>query len=188
MRLLFALLLMFSPSLLRAEESIRFSVAESILPETKAIVLVESGKPGPGQAKHRPLYSLDKLPGSVTVATSGSFDIYWVGKEGLPVRIVQRLAVKESEKKEVKLHDYLGVVRVRGEGLPRPDNIVVTAQDDPGPDEKGHQPIQSAPDFKTDLVLPEGFYALWVVPANGSRAKKVNDRFRVLPGKVVTLD
>ena len=63
------------------------------------------------------------------------------------------------------------------------DRVVVTATDDPGPDEKGHTPVQVGGDYRVEMPVPEGFYAVWVVPANGARARRVADRVRVLPGR-----
>ena len=72
---------------------------------------------------------------------------------------------------------------VRGDDLPRTGGIVVTATDDPGPGEKGHAPLQNVPDYKEDLVVPAGFYAVWSISDNGAKARKVADKIRVLAGR-----
>ena len=35
------------------------------------------------------------------------------------------------------------------------------------------------------MVAPEGFYSLWITPANGGRPRKINDRLKVQAGKLV---
>ena len=65
---------------------------------------------------------------------------------------------------------------------PKVESIVVTDEKDPGPGEKGHTPIQRVADYKEDLVVPAGFYAVWIVPSNGAKAQRIADRIRVQAG------
>jgi hypothetical protein len=74
-------------------------------------------------------------------------------------------------------------VFVRSDDLPRADSVVVTATDDPGPGEKGHVALQKAGDYKEDMVVPAGTYAVWVVPFNGAKAQRIADNVRVLAGR-----
>ena len=85
--------------------------------------------------------------------------------------------------KELKLSSRLGAVCVRGDDFPRASAIVLTLQDDPGPNAKGHAPIQTVADYKEDLVVPDGFYAVWIVPENGAKARKIEDKIRVYAGR-----
>lgn len=63
------------------------------------------------------------------------------------------------------------------------DKLVLTATDDPGPGEKGHVPVQVGADYRVGMAVPEGVYAVWVVPANGARPRKAEDRARVHAGR-----
>ena len=47
------------------------------------------------------------------------------------------------------------------------------------------RPIASrtADDFRVEMPVPEGFSAVWLVPANGARAARIADRVRVLPDR-----
>ena len=66
--------------------------------------------------------------------------------------------------------------------------IIVTSENDPGPDEKGHRRVQFAEDYKTEMILPAGTYRIWIVPHNGARATKIDDSVRILAGRTATVD
>jgi hypothetical protein len=109
-------------------------------------------------------------------------------KDGIPVPLAEGLALKPGETVRMKLSALLGVVEVfQKDGFPKVDRIVLTASDDPGPDEKGHRAIQVGSDYRVEMPVPDGFYAVWLVPANGARATRIEDRIRVLPGKIVRI-
>jgi hypothetical protein len=171
-----------------AERSLSVTAADGFLPPMKAIVVVKAGAPGPGAAKFQAVAQTSKYKDAVKLPADGPYDVWWQPKDGLPVRAVSGVTVKEGETKEVRLEQVLGVVSVRGDNLPRAALVMVAPQDDPGPDDKGHAPVQTARDYRVEMVVPEGFYSLWVTPDNGTRPKKVNDRFKVQAGKSVVLD
>jgi len=170
-----------------AEYGMRF-MANDGFPAPKAIVVVKSGEPGPGAVKHRAVAEITKYTQTLKLPGDGPFDVYWQGKSGIAVRVVAGIKVKDGEVKEIKITDHLGIVNFRGDNQPRAALVTIAPQDDPGPDEKGHRPIQTAKDYREDMVVPDGFYSLWISPENGARPRKVNDRFRVQAGKTVTLD
>jgi hypothetical protein len=85
----------------------------------------------------------------------------------------------------LKIADVLGAVEVFGENFPRADKVVLTDVKDPGPGEKGHVPVQVATEYRVDMLVPPGTYAVWVVPANGARAQRVEDNVRVQAGRSV---
>lgn len=116
------------------------------------------------------------------LVAAGPFDVIATPKGGLPVTIAHKLEIKPGTTHALRLADFVGVVEVFGDNFPRAEAIVITAKDDPGPGEKGHAPMQRASDYRTDMVVPDGKYAVWVIPANGARAQKVRDDVRVLAG------
>jgi hypothetical protein len=166
----------------------RFTTGDSFLPKMKAIVIVKAGDPGPGAAKHTPVASTIAYKEIVKVDSPGSLDVWWQPIGGKAIKVVAGATLKEGEVREIKIDDHVGVVTVRGDGQPRAGLITITAQDDPGPDERGHVPVQTAQDYRMDMVAPPGFYALWVSPDNGARPKKISDRFRIDAGKSITID
>ena len=167
---------------------LRVSAAERFLPPLRGITIIKAGEPGPGAAKHKPIAAIGSYKESVKLTGAGPYDVWWQSKDGLAVRLTAGLLLKSGETREIKADDYLGVVNVSGDGQPRAGLVTIAPQDDPGPGEKGHIPIQTAKDFRVEMVAPAGFYSLWITPDNGARSRKINDRFRVLAGKTVQLD
>jgi hypothetical protein len=115
----------------------------------------------------------------------GPFEVFVKPKGGIPVRVAEKLTVKAGATHELKIGDVLGAVEVVGDDLPRADKVVLTDVKDPGPGEKGHVAIQMATDYRVDMLVPPGTYAVWVVPANGARAQRVVDNVRVQAGRSV---
>ena len=142
----------------------------------------------PGAARPKPLLAVPldtptKLPGD------GPFDVYARPKGGGEVLIASGVKGEAGKTVTVKLAERLGTIDVfRRDDSPRVGRIVVTDPFDAGPDEKGHVAVQSAPDFRVEMLVPEGDYAVWVVPENGARAFKAADRVRVLAGRIVRVD
>lgn len=173
---------------LAAEGGLCFTAADNLLPPMKSIAVVKAGEPGPGAAKHKAVAETAKYKEAVKLPGEGPYDVWWQPKSGKAVRVLSGMKVKDGETKDIKIDDHLGVVVFRGDDQPRASLITVAPQDDPGPDEKGHAPVQTATDIRVEMVVPAGFYSLWVTPQNGARPRKVNDRFRVTAGKVTQLD
>ncbi len=184
----FASALTMLASAASAEHRITFSTADRLLPAVKTISVVKAGEPGPGAAKFKEVAETAKYKEPLKLPAEGPYDVWWQAKEGIAVRVVAGLKLKDGETCEIRVTDYLGVVNFRGDGQPRATLITIAPQDDPGPGEKGHRPIQTAKDFRVDMAVPEGFYSLWITPDNGARPRKVNDRFRVQAGRSVVLD
>ncbi len=152
------------------------------LPKGGEVALVAPGQPGPTNKGYQPILKSKEVGQALDLADAGPFDIYYTPKGGLPVLAVAKWKVAKGAN-ELKLGSHLGTVYVRGDELPRTAAVCVTATDDPGPGEKGHVAIQTVGDYKEDLVVPDGFYAVWIVPANGAKARKVADKIRVLAGR-----
>jgi hypothetical protein len=150
------------------------------LPPVEAVTVYRTGtRPD----KEKPVLTITKLGEPVVLPGDGPFDVWAKPKDGLAVRVAEKLTVKAGQTHELKLADLLGVVEVFGDNLPRAEKLILTAPDDPGPGEKGHAALQVASDYRVAMVVCEGFYAVWVVPANGARAQKVGDKVRVLAGR-----
>jgi hypothetical protein len=128
------------------------------------------------------LTNFDK-PLELTV--EGPYEIVAKPKGGVPIKIAEKLTIKKGETYELKLGDLIGSVEVFGDNLPRAEKVVLTDERDPGPGEKGHVAVQTATDYRVDMAAPPGFYAVWVVPANGAKAQRVVDRVRLMAGRSV---
>ncbi|MCS6865918.1 MAG: hypothetical protein RMJ56_14305 [Gemmataceae bacterium] len=115
----------------------------------------------------------------------GPFEVWVKPSGGMAVRIAEKLTVAAGTTHELKLGDLLGTIEVVGDDFPRAERIVITALRDPGPGEKGHVPLQSATEYRVPMCVPPGMYEVWVVPANGAKAQRVEDNVRVQAGRNV---
>jgi hypothetical protein len=186
MRLVAIVLLIFPQVIFAAERTLRFTAPVYFLPPVKSIVLTKTGDPGPGAAKHAAVVSVAALKDEAKLPSEGPFDIWYVPKDGKPIKAVGGWKAKDGAN-EIKLNDYLGVIAFRGDGQPR-GKLLVTSYDDPGPELKGHVVVQSAQDTRAELAVLPGDYALWIVPESGARARRVVDKIRVQAGKTATAD
>ena len=178
-----ALLVFVSPAV--ASDPLLAIVAGRVVPNGGTVIVAAAGKPGPGEKGHTAVATLTDFRKNVTLPRGSKFDLYFKPKAGLPVRVA---AGWEPSEKPVTLDDHLGTVFVRGDDLPRADSVVVTSTADPGPGEKGHVALQKAGDYKADMVVPPGTYAVWVVPFNGAKAQRVADNIRVMAGREVKVE
>jgi hypothetical protein len=135
--------------------------------------------------KRESVGELSKFDKPITLKGDGPFEILAKPKGGIPITIAEKVTVKTGQTHELKLGELIGSVEVFGDNFPRADKIVLTDEKDPGPGEKGHVPVQVATDYRVDMAAPPGFYAVWVIPANGAKAQRVVDRVRVMAGKSV---
>jgi hypothetical protein len=128
---------------------------------------------------------LAKFDKALPLPSDGPFEVWVKPKDGIAVRVLEKLSEKTGPTHELKLGDVLGVVEVFGDNFPRADKVVLTDTRDPGPGEKGHVAIQWAKDYRVEMCVPPGTYAVWVVPANGAKAQRVEDNVRVQAGRSV---
>lgn len=135
--------------------------------------------------KREKLLEVTKFEKPTPLSSDGPFEVWVKCKGGIAVRAADALAVKAGHTHDLKIGDVFGTVEVFGDNFPRAERIVLTDVRDPGPGEKGHAAVQVAGDYRVDVCVPPGAYAVWVVPANGARAQRVVDNVRVLSGRGV---
>lgn len=128
---------------------------------------------------------LAKFDKPLALPDDGPFVVWARPKNGVAVKVLDKLTVKAGATHELKLGDLLGSVEVFGDNFPRAEKIVLTDTRDPGPGEKGHMAIQSVADYRTEMAVPPGMYSVWVVPANGAKAQRVEDNVRVQAGRSI---
>ncbi|MBN9120199.1 MAG: hypothetical protein J0I06_13720 [Planctomycetes bacterium] len=128
---------------------------------------------------------LTKLDAALALPSEGPFEVWAKPKDGLAVKVADKVTIGAGKTHDLKFGDVLGVVEVFGDNFPRADKVVVTDPRDPGPGEKGHVAVQEASDYRVEMVVPAGAYAVWVVPANGAKAQRVADNVRVQAGRSV---
>jgi hypothetical protein len=172
---------LIAASLEGADENHRIHVIPSkAIPAIESITVYQM-KDG----KRMSVGELTKFDKTLELTGEGPYEIFAKPKGGVPIKLVEKLTVKKGETYELKLGDLIGSVEVFGDNFPRADKVVLTDERDPGPGEKGHVPVQTASDYRVDMAAPPGFYAVWVVPANGAKAQRVVDSVRLMAGKSV---
>lgn len=184
-------LLIGTPGLLAEDHRLIRVVPSRTLPAFDSVSVYSSTKYKTGKDKPKPLAEKKFEKGFADLSIAVGAEAVHVlvrPKDGVEVLVAANLSVKPAQASELKLSDLLGVIDVtQKDGFPKVDRIVITAPDDPGPDEKGHFALQIGSDYRVEMPVPEGFYAVWLVPANGARAVRIEDRTRVLPGKIVRI-
>jgi hypothetical protein len=173
----------------RADEPARLSVVaskgQSAIESVSVYRFVAQSRP----AQPKPVLTVTKFDQPVTLPDGGPFVFFATPKGGRAVLLERNVKVEPGRTYTLKLVEKLGTIDVfRRDDSPRVGKVVVTDPFDAGPDEKGHVPVQTAADFRVEMLVPEGDYAVWVVPENGARAVRVADRVRVLAGRVVRVD
>jgi len=192
MRTSFVLLAAIAAPAFAADED-RFLqiVPAKTLPAIESVSIYPSAGIKPGKERPKPgaVLKFDKAAATVkTRIGDEAVHVFIKPRDGIEVMVAANVLVKPGQTYELKLGDLLGVVEVfQKDGFPKVDRIVLTAPDDSGPDEKGHAAVQTGSDYRVEMPAPEGFYAVWLVPANGARATRIEDRIRVLPGKIVRI-
>src|SRR5262245_52324910 len=150
------------------------------LPAVESVTVYQT-KDGKREMVGKELTNFDKPK---PLPNEGPFEVWVKPKGGVAVKVVEKLTVKTGTH-ELKLGDVLGVVEVFGDNFPRADKIVITDTRDPGPGEKGHVAVQVVSDYRVEMLVPPGTYAVWVLPANGAKAQRVEDNVRVQAGRSV---
>ncbi|HXD85467.1 MAG TPA: hypothetical protein VN641_03170 [Urbifossiella sp.] len=165
-------------------------ITSKSLPPIESVSIYSSAEIKPGKARPKAVrtIALKKNAEAKAKLGAGPYHVYAKPRGGLEVLVLEKLAIPPGKTHELKLTDHLGVVDVfQKDDFPKVSRIVLTAPDDPGPDEKGHVAVQVGSDYREEMAVPDGFYAVWLVPANGVRARRIEDRIRVLPGKIVRI-
>ncbi|MCI0704033.1 MAG: hypothetical protein L0241_23485 [Planctomycetia bacterium] len=150
------------------------------LPAIETVTVYESKN-----GKKQSVGKLTKFDKPLVLPNDGPFEVMVKPKDGIAIRVVEKLTVKAGQTHDLKLDELIGSIEVFGDNFPRAEKIVITDVRDPGPGEKGHVAIQVAKDYRVEMAVPAGTYAVWVVPANGAKAQRVEDNVRVLAGKSV---
>jgi hypothetical protein len=183
-----AFLVLFA-SAARADEPARLAVFPSKTQPAIEAVTVYRFAPQSRTVRPKAELTITKFDQPTALPDAGPFVFFAKPKGGTEVLLERNVKVEPGKTHALKLVEKLGVIDVfRRDDSPRVGKIVATDPFDPGPDEKGHVAVQAVTDFRLELLVPEGDYAVWVVPENGARAIRVADRVRVLAGRHVRVD
>ena len=174
------LAVLFAGSALSADERLLKVSTQRGIPTIEKVTVYQT-KDG----KRESVGELAKLDKPLVLPNDGPFEVWVKPKNGIAVKVADKLMVKTGQTHGLKLGSVLGTVEVFGDDFPRAEKVVITELRDPGPGEKGHVAIQVAKDYRVEMCVPPGMYAVWVVPANGAKAQRVEDNVRVQAGRSV---
>ncbi len=185
----YVVVLVLFASAARAEEPARLVVVTSKgQPPIESVVVYRVALQS-RTATLKSVLTVTKFGEPVALPDAGPFVVFAKPKGGAEVLVERNVKVERGKTHTVKLVEKLGMIDVfRRDDSPRVGKIVVTDSFDAGPDEKGHVAVQTATDYRVEMLVPEGDYAVWVVPENGARAIRVADRVRVLTGRIVRVE
>jgi len=169
-----------------APREVKFTLPDDAgFPMPKRLVLVKAGSPGPGQAKHQPALEITTLGKPVKLPGAGPYDVWWApNHDGMSTRILAGETFKEGVR-DIALLEIVGGVRIRGDNRARPQLLAVTEPNAPGPDDEGFAPLATCKEFKTEMIVPAGSYALWFRGGNSAKAVKLESKLKVLSGKII---
>ncbi len=161
-----------------ADESRTIQVVETKLFVIESLTLTETTKDGKKKA-----HTVTAFGKPNVIKGEGPFEVFMKPKGGIPVRVAEKLNIKSGEVHKFEIGDLLGSVEVFGDKFPRADKIVLTDLKDDGPGEKGHVALQVAKEYRVEMAVPPGQYAVWVVSDNGAKPQKVVENVRVQAGR-----
>jgi hypothetical protein len=177
------------PSGPKAHPEVKFMLPQDAgFPEPKKLVFVKAGAPGPGQMKHQAILEITALGKAAKLPDAGPFDVWWFPHhDGMATKIMAAESFKVGLR-EIALLEIVGGVRVRGDNRARPQLMALTEPNAPGPDDEVYAPLATCKEFKSEMIVPAGFYALWFRGGNSARAEKLESKLKVLAGKIVEVD
>jgi hypothetical protein len=129
----------------------------SEMPAMAEIVLIESGMP----VKEARLYkkaSITKYDEEISIPSStAKYDIVWYPKEGEAILLVKGLSMPERKVIEIRPEEYVGFIKVNGQGTPKTIHAAV----------KGQPSVLTFSTQRTDkfgqvMAVPVGSYDVYV--------------------------
>ncbi|MCE9567237.1 MAG: hypothetical protein K8U57_34985 [Planctomycetes bacterium] len=163
---------------LAADEDRKLSIVPTKLFAVESVMLLETTKDG--KVKPQTVKFSEK---PIVLTGDGTYEVFLKPKGGIPVRVADKLTVKPGATHELKVGDVLGSVEVFGDSFPRASKVVLTDLKDDGPGEKGHVALQVAKEYRVEMAIVPGQYAVWVVPDNGAKPQRVVENVRVQAGR-----
>jgi hypothetical protein len=159
------------------------------LPPMLKMGLVPAEGYGPDSASYRPLAEVKSYDMDLRLPSAEKYDIWWVPKQGRPVRMLSGISIADRKRVEIKPEEHLGIVKVMGDGLPAPKVVGLVTPEGYGPDSASFRPVQSCAKFGETMVVPAGDYDLWMKSAeDGAVAETLEKKLKVPAGKVTTIE
>ncbi|HEV3021692.1 MAG TPA: VWA domain-containing protein [Pirellulales bacterium] len=161
-------------------------------PALKTIAVFKADQIGPNTAaSYSPVGGATKFDQEIALPSADKYDIFWRSETGQWTPMILGFSNPERKLIEIKPEDYMGLVRLGGQGLPKPEIVVLVKPGGFGPGEAAGGPayyaVQYSKNYGEIMVVAAGKYDLWIQPAGG-KGQKLESDLEVEPGKLVELD
>ena len=156
-------------------------------PAMKRIALIETGKPLPERHNYTAVMEAETYDRPIRIPSGKkTYDLGFLPAEGMAVRLAPGIQIPDRSTIQIQPEDYLGLVNLRGEGLPAVKLIALVRPGKAGP---GHNfaPVQTTDGYGKDLLAPAGNYDLWIQTVDGKR-ELLEEDLTVPAGQRLQLD
>lgn len=178
-----------APKVTSGRRAVKVLSPKVALPKLNRIVLSKTGAAVPryldDYARDYVVGQTNKYDADIRVPSTEKYDLWWQAENGTAVKMVADISIEKRETVEIRPESHLGMLRLGGDGLPKPKEIVLAVAQAVNLDE--HNRVQTARKLGDVLVAPAGKYDLWLVPVEGA-PMLIESELEIEPGKLVELD
>jgi hypothetical protein len=122
--------------------------------------------------------------GEIRLPSADKYDVWFVPKEGMPVRMLKEFSIKERVVVDVKPEEHLGIVQVTSDKSP--ELMAVSEVNSSGPGENFEHRVQHTKKLGERMLVPAGKYDVWIVVSQ--KAIKVESELNVPAGKITKVE
>src|SRR5207302_1947135 len=128
----------------------------------------DSTRYGPGGSYYKEFKETSKYDELIRIPSMEKYSIWWQPNEGMAVLMVKGFSIKERKTVTFKPEEYLGIIRVTGNGQVKMLAITRGGKgSDPsrwGPGGSYYEAYQTTKAYGKDMVVAAGIYDVWLVP------------------------
>jgi hypothetical protein len=153
------------------------------LPALAKLCLTKANGTPPGQNFYTAIAEYPDY-GEIRLPSADKYDVWFVPKEGMPIRMLKEYSIKERVIVDVKPEEHLGIVQVTSEKSP--ELMVVSQVNSPAPGQGFEHRVQHTTKMGESMLVPAGKYDVWIVVAK--KAIKVESELEVPAGKITKVE
>jgi hypothetical protein len=162
-------------------------------PSLKTIAVFKAKQIGPNTAvSYSPVGDATQFDQEILLPSADKYDIWWRSETGHWTPMILGFSNPERKLIGLKAEEYMGLVRIGGQGLPKPEIVALVKPGGFGPGEAAGGPAYYAVQFSKSygeiMVVAAGKYDLWLKRAGDAKAQKLESDLEVEAGKLVEID